>query len=77
MKRKVPPGTPVLIRYENNDAFSHVNGWRGTASPALFASIKEIAGPVGVLWTTEKVPEGIAIYFLKDEHAIEVALRWG
>lgn len=77
MKRKTPAGSPVIIRYENTEAFIHDQWRRGRASPALFASIKKIAGPVGVLWTTEKVPEGIAIYFLKDEHAIEVALRWG
>jgi hypothetical protein len=76
MKRQTPKGYPVTVRYDNRDAFA-VSGGFVVIRPETFQSIKQIAGPAGVLWNTQRGSDGITFYFIREMHAVEVMLRWG
>lgn len=91
MKQLVDPlitqGHRVFIPY-SGPAFETRNrtskyGFNYTTSRNPIGSFQkwlhETAGPLGVLWTTQKDPEGegINIYFYTASHALLCKLTWG
>lgn len=91
MKRKVDPlveqGHKVFVPYSNERAFGTERKSRHSdrtyfhsrsPTPEFLEWMANIAGPVGVLWISQKAQgEGLNIYFHQAKHAMLAKLTWG